>query len=101
MASPITWFAGGGLCSPLLVTVWSQHSCFRPNGWPCQGYQFWEQADAGADADADPAGDKVRRLAIDATLRAAAPYQRSRRQRAADKGKATTGVFVEKSDMRA
>ena len=47
------------------------------------------------------AGDKVKRLAVDATLRAAAPYQRFRRQRAAEKGKPTTGVFVEKADMRA
>lgn len=42
----------------------------------------------------------VRRLAIDATLRAAAPYQKLRRQRAFEKGEIRR-VFVEKTDMRA
>lgn len=42
----------------------------------------------------------VRRLAIDATLRAAAPYQKLRRQRAFEKGE-NRRVFVEKTDMRA
>ena len=55
-----------------------------------------------------PKGDKVRRLAVDATLRAAAPYQRARRERAAAAKAAGTarpgtkdrGVYVEKGDMR-
>jgi len=44
---------------------------------------------------------KVRRLAVDATLRAAAPYQRSRREQAVREGKASRNVFVEEPDMRA
>lgn len=43
---------------------------------------------------------KVRRLAVDATLRTAAPYQGARRRRQAEKGLADKPVYVEKSDMR-
>jgi magnesium chelatase subunit D len=42
----------------------------------------------------------VVRLAIDATLRAAAPYQKARRARALKEGPLTRGVFIEKSDTR-
>ena len=47
-----------------------------------------------------PKGD-VMRLAVDATMRAAAPYQRQRRQRAQKLGEPEKPVYVEKSDMRA
>ena len=43
---------------------------------------------------------KVRRLAVDATLRTAAPYQGARRRRQAEKGLVEKPVYVEKSDMR-
>ncbi|KAF6263326.1 magnesium chelatase subunit D chloroplast precursor [Scenedesmus sp. NREL 46B-D3] len=47
-----------------------------------------------------PKGDRVKRLAVDATLRAAAPFQRIRRQEAIDKGAVQRRVYVEKPDMR-
>ena len=43
---------------------------------------------------------KVRRLAVDATLRAAAPHQRSRRRRAELAGKAARRVYIEQDDLR-
>ncbi|KAG2495977.1 hypothetical protein HYH03_005906 [Edaphochlamys debaryana] len=47
-----------------------------------------------------PKGDKVKRLAVDATLRAAAPYQKIRRQQAISEGKVQRKVYVDKPDMR-
>lgn len=41
----------------------------------------------------------VKRLAVDATLRAAAPFQRLRRQKGIDEGRERK-VYVEQSDMR-
>lgn len=46
-----------------------------------------------------PKGE-VKRLAVDATLRAAAPFQRARRAQAKAKGEAPKPVYVEKIDMR-
>lgn len=43
---------------------------------------------------------KVRRLAVDATLRTAAPYQGPRRRRQAERGGPDKPVYVERSDMR-
>lgn len=43
---------------------------------------------------------KVVRLAVDATLRASAPYQKSRRERAIGTKKEGRGVFLEQSDVR-
>jgi len=43
---------------------------------------------------------KVTRLAVDATLRASAPYQRSRRQRAIGTKNEERGVHIEQSDVR-
>ena len=47
-----------------------------------------------------PKGE-VKRLAVDATLRTAAPYQKARREQAKAKGEAPKPVYVEKIDMRA
>jgi magnesium chelatase subunit D len=47
-----------------------------------------------------PKSGKVKRLAVDATLRTAAPYQRARRERTQKEGRAEKPVYVEKSDMR-
>ena len=47
-----------------------------------------------------PKGD-VKRLAVDATMRTAAPFQKARRERALSKGEAPKPVYVEKADMRA
>ena len=47
-----------------------------------------------------PKAGKVKRLAVDATLRAAAPYQKARRERQIRDGKTQKPVYVEKSDMR-
>eukprot|EP00903_Cladosiphon_okamuranus_P012770 g11938.t1 len=44
---------------------------------------------------------KVTRLAVDATMRAAAPYQRPRRKRASGTDRESRGVFIEGSDVRA
>jgi len=43
---------------------------------------------------------KVRRLAVDATLRASAPFQKSRRERAIGTKKEGRGVYIEQGDVR-
>ena len=43
---------------------------------------------------------KVVRLAVDATLRASAPYQKGRRERAVGTKKESRGVHIEQSDVR-
>jgi len=43
---------------------------------------------------------KVVRLAVDATLRAAAPYQKSRRERSVGSKNEGRGVFIEQGDVR-
>jgi magnesium chelatase subunit D len=43
---------------------------------------------------------KVVRLAVDATLRASAPYQKGRRERAIGTNKESRGVHIEQSDVR-
>ena len=47
-----------------------------------------------------PKSGKVKRLAVDATLRTAAPYQKARRERTISGGQKDKPVYVEKGDMR-
>ena len=66
--------------------------------------EAWVRANRLNHAGLGSAGGRVKRLAVDATLRAAAPYQRARRVRAEEAAANGTGktrrVYVEKVDMR-
>ncbi|GLC46452.1 hypothetical protein PLESTB_001718300 [Pleodorina starrii] len=48
-----------------------------------------------------PKGRKIKRLAVDATLRAAAPYQKIRRRVYTAAGQAPRKVYIDKEDLRA
>mmetsp|Transcript_4730 Transcript_4730/g.20320 ORF Transcript_4730/g.20320 Transcript_4730/m.20320 type:complete len:433 (+) Transcript_4730:1483-2781(+) len=47
-----------------------------------------------------PKNGEITKLAVDATLRASAPYQKARRERNADTEDAEKGVYVEEADLR-
>ncbi|KAJ8905713.1 hypothetical protein NDN08_002218 [Rhodosorus marinus] len=47
-----------------------------------------------------PKKGEITKLAVDATLRASAPYQKARRERHADTEDAEKGVYVEEADLR-
>lgn len=83
-ASPIR-FCGRLLCSS---------SFSFPNIILLSGCLVWMGCDCCS------VGNKVKRLAVDATLRTAAPYQKIRRARAIEEGRPLRKVYVEKSDMR-
>ncbi|KIY99567.1 magnesium chelatase subunit D [Monoraphidium neglectum] len=48
-----------------------------------------------------PKAKKIKRLAVDATLRAAAPYQKLRRKRAVAGGEEPRRVYIDQDDLRA